>query len=77
MAYTIESYRPMASVLRKERLVVRGFKHSCDMHAFLSKGDNARRWRVSDKGLKPGTYAYAGGKWHNVKTLDASALAHI
>ena len=26
---------------------------------------------------KAGTYAYAGGRWHNVKSLDSMMLAHI
>lgn len=77
MSYTIESYRPVASLRRGERLTIKSFKHSCDMHKFLSTGDNALRWRESSKGLKAGTYAFAGGQWHNVKSLDASVLAHI
>ena len=47
------------------------------MHQFLNKSDNANNWKESALGLKSGLYAYAGGKWHNVKTLDASILAHI
>lgn len=64
---------------RGNRLIVRTFSTSEDMHKFLNTGSNAApgMWRVSDKGLPRGTYAYAGGRWHNVKHLDTSALAHI
>lgn len=72
----IES-RPPHNVMTRERLKVRGFKCRDDMFKFLNTGSNSLAWRESDKGLKPGTYAYAGGKWHNVKSLDACALAHI
>lgn len=61
----------------KTRLHIKSFKHNQDMHEFLSTGDNALRWKESDKGLKRGIYAYAGGQWHNVKSLDLSILAHI
>lgn len=76
----------------KERLIIKGFKSSDAMHKFLNDGDNALRWAPADpsqryiltngasnafKDLKPGRYAYAGGKWHNVKTLDSTVLAHI
>ena len=72
----------------KERLVIKGFKTSEAMHNFLNKQyDNA--WTINSEpsyygafnetlaGLKPGKYAFAGGQWHNVKSLDASILAHI
>jgi len=72
----------------KTRLVIKGFKTSDAMHKFLNaQPDNT--WIVNSEpdyygpfnrklaALKPGKYAYAGGKWHNVKTLDASILAHI
>lgn len=61
----------------KERLIVKTFKYRDDMHKFLSTGDNALHWRESSKGLKAGKYAFAGGQWHNVKSLDAAVLAHI
>lgn len=80
--YTIRK----GSSYRGERLTIKGFKTSEAMHAFLNKQtDNT--WTVNNNGglvdaeyvatLKPGIYAYAGGKWHNVKHLDASVLAHI
>ena len=74
--YTIES-RPSAFVRRGERLIVRTFKSREAMHDFLNTGNNALRWRESNQGLSIGTYAYAGGQWHNVRNLDASVLAHI
>lgn len=77
MTYTIESYRALGALKRGERLKVKAFKCSEDMHKFLNTADNALRWRVSAKGLKAGTYAFAGGQWHNVNNLDASVLAHI
>lgn len=60
-----------------ERLKVKHFKTADAMHTFLNDGGNALAWQESNKGLKQGTYAHAGGKWHNVKSLDASALNHI
>jgi hypothetical protein len=77
MSVSVESYRSMHTVGVKERLQIKSFASSNDMHTFLCKGDNALRWRQSAKDLKPGVYAYAGGKWHNVKHLDACMLAHI
>jgi len=63
----------------KERLIVRGFKTSEAMHNFLNTGDNALHWYElkSTMPTKPGTYARAGGEWHNVRTLDPSVLAHV
>ncbi len=76
MTYAIES-RPPHSARARERLTVRHFKTSEAMHAFLNTGDNSLRWIESTKGLKAGTYAFAGGRWHNVRHLDPSLLAHI
>ena len=69
----------------KERLVIKSFKYSEDMYKFTGKqpgnlwsycqGPNANHLRYD--GMPAGTYAFAGGKYHNVKTLDASVLAHI
>lgn len=76
MTVYIESLPPHAFG-QKERLMVRAFPDNSAMHRFLDTGDNALRWRECTKGLKAGTYAFAGGKWHNVKTLDPMLLAHI
>ena len=72
----------------KTRLQIKGFKTSDAMHTFLNKqSDNS--WTVNSEPdyyggfkpelaeLKPGKYAFAGGQYHNVKSLDASVLAHI
>ncbi len=62
-----------------ERLHIKTFKSSDEAHGFLNKQyDN--NWSIArpehaDK--KAGVYAFAGGQWHNVKTLDSSILAHI
>ena len=72
----------------KERLIIKGFKHADDMNKFLSSQSN-NEWTINSEpeyhgsfkpelaALKPGTYAFAGGKYYNVKSLDASILAHI
>lgn len=75
--YTIERYNRVPGTLCKERLVIKSFRDSDLMHRFLNTGDNALHWKESSKGLKAGTYAYAGGNWHNVKSIDSSVLAHI
>lgn len=61
----------------KERLKVKAFKTSEAMHKFLNTESNALHWKQSNKGLSSGLFAFAGGQWHNVKTLDASILNHI
>ena len=69
--------------MKGERIAVKTFKDSELMHTFLNKQcDN--NWKINNGKLcgatlptKNGTYAYAGGAWHNVKSLDASILAHI
>jgi hypothetical protein len=73
-----ETY-PFTVRTQGNRLHIRTFKTADDMHKFLNTGSNSAlgNWHQSTKGLKAGTYAYAGGQWHNVKRLDASTLAHI
>ena len=62
----------------KERLHVKAFKDSDAMYTFLcSKYNDWNIWKESVKGFKTGIYAYAGGQYHNVKSLDISILAHI
>ena len=63
--------------LGHERVTIRTFKVASDGHKFLNTGCNAVDWHEYTGELTPGTYAFAGGRWHNVKTLDAMALAHI
>lgn len=69
----------------KERLMVKAFKNSNALGDFLTKQD--KPWRAIVAGqnsylnvpypTKSGTYAAAGGQWHNVKNLDPCILAHI
>lgn len=33
--------------------------------------------KEANQSLRPGKYAFLGGEWRNVKTLDASILAHV
>ena len=65
----------------KERIIIKSFKTSDAMHKFLNEGITALTWKECTgkpyAGLKSGTYAYAGGQYHNVKSLDVSVLAHI
>ncbi len=63
----------------KERLIVKCFPYQDNMYKFLSTADNALFWKEvsGDKPSKAGTYAFAGGKWHNVKKLDLTLLSHI
>jgi hypothetical protein len=63
--------------LGRERLQVKVFRTRDEMHKFLNRGSNSLTWRESHKGLSEGAYAYAGGRWHNVKHLDALTLAHV
>ena len=77
MTALVERYTKVAGTLAKERLTIKRFKCQDDMYKFLATGDNALRWRESKHALPPGTYARAGGRWHNLKSLDISLLAHI
>lgn len=61
----------------KERLYIKSFKNNDSMCNFLNTGSNASKWKTSNKDLKQGVYAYAGGQYHNIKSLDISILAHI
>jgi hypothetical protein len=70
---TIQKTTPQ---IARQRMTIKTFKYADDMHKFLNKQtDNA--WRESSHNLKAGVYAYAGGQWHNVKSLDASVLAYV
>ena len=62
--------------IKNQRLTIKSFKYSEDVYKFLNKQiDN--RWTEYKGELAAGTYAYAGGRWLNVKGLDSSILAHI
>jgi len=73
--YAIESTTSILT--RRMRMRIRNFKTSDAMYKFLNKGDTALHWKVSDRGLKSGTYVFCGGEWHNVKGLDPSILAYV
>ena len=80
MTYSI---RKTNGKMKGERIRVKTFKEAQLMHEFLNKQtDNT--WQINNqlgifKSLphKAGLYAYAGGQWHNVKSLDSTTLAHI
>jgi len=78
MVYTIERTQRSGHGNFKERLIIKTFKDSDSYGRFMSGPNNDfNQWRDSTKNLKAGTYAFAGGQWHNVKSLDASVLAHV
>ena len=60
----------------KQRLHIKQFPDKEAGHTFLNKQTN-NDWQEYDGELTKGIYAFAGGKWHNVKSLDSSVLAHI
>jgi hypothetical protein len=69
---------------RGERVEVKVFRDSEAAAKFLCTGSNSLTWREYDSrdavlGLpeKAGKYVWAGGKYHNVKSLDPSVLAHV
>mgnify|MGYP000241731328 CR=1 FL=1 len=69
--------------MKGERIRVKVFKDSDSLHGFLNDQCN-NDWKINSGSLvgaelphKNGLYAYAGGRWHNVKNLDACVLAHI
>ena len=74
------SIRKTSKAIARCRMTIKCFKTSQAMHEFLNNQTN-NDWRVNNEpeltSLKSGTYAYAGGNWHNVKSLDSSVLAHI
>ena len=62
--------------LCRTRKIIRLCRTDEDGHNFLNKQPN-NDWQVYDGDLKAGKYAYCGGQWHNVKSLDSSVLAHV
>jgi len=59
----------------RERKTVKTFASADQMNRFLNA--SGPEWSEHRLGLAAGVYAYAGGRWHNVKRLDSSFLAHI
>lgn len=76
MLYAIRRWQQFSG---RERLVVRAFSSSNEMHKFLNTGPNAVFWSQVHVGepTKTGVYVYAGQQWLNVHNVDASALAHM
>lgn len=76
-------------VIWRERITVKSFNDDTLAHAFLNTGDNANKWgyravfpyRDASAPKQPvnkaGVYAFLGGQWHNVKSLDSSILSQI
>ena len=60
-----------------ERMIIRECMDVTAMHRFLNTGGNSLEWSEYNGPLPRGTYAFVGGVWHNVKTLDRSLLALI
>ena len=60
----------------KQRMKIKKFKSSDEMHKFLNKQTD-NKWSESKHDFKTGTYVYAGGQYHNVKSLDPGDLAHM
>lgn len=73
----IKKTQRLPGTLCKERLVIKELKGTKG-YDFLQGPENYNnQWTEYNGDLKAGTYAFAGGQWHNVKKLDASLLAHI
>tara|TARA_R110000868_G_scaffold371774_1_gene635527 strand:- start:2 stop:226 length:225 start_codon:yes stop_codon:yes gene_type:complete len=60
----------------QRRLAIKEFPSSQDAFEFLNKQLH-NDWKEYEGELTDGTYAYVGGKWQNVKSLDESILAHV
>lgn len=80
---TIESVYKSNGKMKGERIMVKTFRDSGALHSFLNSQTN-NDWKENSGSLcgstlpsKKGTYAYAGGAWHNVKSMDPSVLCHI
>jgi hypothetical protein len=68
----------MTGLLGRMRLQVKSFTTSDEMHKFLNKQTD-NDWCERSGSTLPttrGTYAFAGGSYHNVKDMDAGMLAH-
>lgn len=73
----MNTIRKITGPFGHERMTIRSFKYSDDMHKFLNRGTNALTWKQGTDDLKSGTYAYVGGEWVNVQKLDRITLAHV
>lgn len=70
----------------RERYIVKGFKCLQTMHKFLNSQtgfshnhfiEHTPNGLYRDVPQKSGTYVFAGGQYHNVKTIEPSSLAHL
>jgi len=65
-----------SGTLGHERLTIRRFANEQAMHKWINaRYDNL--WRPYTGPLKAGIYAYVGGEWRNVKSIDRCLLAHV
>ena len=76
MEHVMKVIKTGGYTIGKSRRVIRSFGTSQAGHEFLNNQPN-NDWTEYNGDLKPGTYAFCGGEWHNVKSLDSSVLAHI
>lgn len=70
------------NTLFRSRLIIKGFKTLEARNKFVDTDrenwlDAAEYASGHFNSYKPGTYAFVGQQWVNVKTLDASVLAHV
>jgi hypothetical protein len=82
MAHAIFKLVHVPGTLAKQRLHIRTFADADLMYTFLGRQESnewrsCAEWRPEYANFKKGVYAYAGGQWHNVRTLDAGLLSHI
>jgi hypothetical protein len=63
-----------------ERMIVKRVPTSptgeSSAHWWLNRQTD-NRWSIYEGDLGPGTYAFVGGKWVNVKKIDPSVLPHV
>lgn len=75
--------RRMTPGISRQRMIIKAFnsemgrqKHIVEVEADLA-ANNTLFINEYDGDLPPGTYAFVGGKWTDVKTIDKSTLPHV
>jgi hypothetical protein len=75
--------RRMTPGISRQRMIIRRFRteegrqrHIREMEADL-KNSNTLFITEYDGELPPGTYAFVGGEWRDVKTLDRDIIPHV
>lgn len=58
-----------------QRLTIKAFKSESTYYAALNEANSP--WASYDGPLTPGTYAFVGGEWRNVKKIDPDLLPHV